>query len=363
MNNIICFSQEYYCASYNGLKLRSEPTLESEALGVVRFGEKVTFIEREWNEKQIKNRVGQWTLVEYNSLKGYVFSAYLSRVQISDPRTAKSVLDFIFKELDKFICNDVIYSGFQKEMDINAVPRLNDQKVFCDGSIYYQFYGNETELELLKTSSFLPNDLLNILNVYNSYTNERIEVKYETGYIGDRLIINKVEFFDDFGMECIIRNSTTELFIDYYGYPEYVNWMKILPVKNFLEFTQNTKGSDLILDFDDDGIKETCKFVKGQNGMLGISIQLSSLQNTRHLLSFVNDGNAGCVDFDWESITVRKLKLKNISFARDHQCKVELPTRLGEANLEVLHIYNPDWGLDSGYLYYFDGNTLNCCAY
>ncbi|MEM7182441.1 MAG: SH3 domain-containing protein [Spirochaetota bacterium] len=75
---------EYYITAKGGLRLREEPNLSSEKVGVIPEGFVVTIVEAKKEDITIGSTTGQWTKVEFQNLggrkfSGWVFGGFLSK--------------------------------------------------------------------------------------------------------------------------------------------------------------------------------------------------------------------------------------------------------------------------------------------
>lgn len=68
----------------NGLRIRLEPSLESEVIGNLWKGEKVEILDNA-NELTIDGINGKWVLVPFRHLSGWVFSGYLQNYSEEEP--------------------------------------------------------------------------------------------------------------------------------------------------------------------------------------------------------------------------------------------------------------------------------------
>jgi hypothetical protein len=74
-----------HVTSFNGMSIRSLPTLSSEKIGSVPYWDKVLLCDFHFPEPiydTINNISGIWEQVRYNGIEGWVFGAYLTKVEI-----------------------------------------------------------------------------------------------------------------------------------------------------------------------------------------------------------------------------------------------------------------------------------------
>lgn len=67
-----------YANSSEGLRIRSNPGLENERIGLLQFTEKVTLLEESEGCENIDGIDGQWFLISNGNIQGWVFGGYLS---------------------------------------------------------------------------------------------------------------------------------------------------------------------------------------------------------------------------------------------------------------------------------------------
>lgn len=75
---------QYAVVSPAGLKMRKQPNPKSEQVGMIPYGKKVKVVSRTRTAYASNGIVGNWILVEYNRVKGYVFDGFLSRLAAPD---------------------------------------------------------------------------------------------------------------------------------------------------------------------------------------------------------------------------------------------------------------------------------------
>ncbi len=66
----------------SGLKLRVEPTTQSEVLTIVPYGDKVTLITMTDTAQQIEWMNGHWAKVNYDGIEGYLFGGFISDLPV-----------------------------------------------------------------------------------------------------------------------------------------------------------------------------------------------------------------------------------------------------------------------------------------
>lgn len=154
------YAAEYTVISRSGIKLREKPDQASNAIKLIKYGDKVSTtddlyplsIRAQWDIKGIDGVYGYWAEVTHGSDKGYVFKGFL----VSDFGKAKPSADFLsrlpsldpqelLKELETFYaCNNFRgclwlkdktdlkdFKNFVgRDILILAVEYFNDQIVF-----------------------------------------------------------------------------------------------------------------------------------------------------------------------------------------------------------------------------------------
>ena len=73
----------YYAYAISGLKIREKPAQSSTELGKIKFGDTVHIIETDKTNPilTIDGLKGKYVLIDYNGIRGYTFSGYLSRLK------------------------------------------------------------------------------------------------------------------------------------------------------------------------------------------------------------------------------------------------------------------------------------------
>lgn len=94
IDSLLCFNEEIYTIiAPSGLSLRTAPSLDSDRILVIPFGEQVKTNGTEYdlfnsnNEDTIDGHIGYWFLVTYGRQEGYLFSAYLKYGHLLVPET------------------------------------------------------------------------------------------------------------------------------------------------------------------------------------------------------------------------------------------------------------------------------------
>lgn len=68
--------------AYSGLKLRTQPTLQSEVIKVIPYGDKVTLVEKTGEQQVIEWMSGEWVKVNHSESEGYIFEGFISKLPI-----------------------------------------------------------------------------------------------------------------------------------------------------------------------------------------------------------------------------------------------------------------------------------------
>jgi hypothetical protein len=78
----VSISKIRWVTSKSGLRMRKRPNLQALRLRLIKFKEKVVFIEEEETQKEIDGIKGKWTKINYNNLTGWVFGGFLSKKEV-----------------------------------------------------------------------------------------------------------------------------------------------------------------------------------------------------------------------------------------------------------------------------------------
>lgn len=68
--------------AYSGLKLRTQPTLNSEVVKVIPYGDKVTLIAKSGTHQVIEWMSGEWVKVTHGTDEGFIFEGFISELPI-----------------------------------------------------------------------------------------------------------------------------------------------------------------------------------------------------------------------------------------------------------------------------------------
>jgi len=69
-----------YSIAINGLRIRKGPTLKSQIITVIKYGDAI-HVTRITDLVKLKNIYGKWAKVEYNGKKGWLFDFYTSKIE------------------------------------------------------------------------------------------------------------------------------------------------------------------------------------------------------------------------------------------------------------------------------------------
>lgn len=181
-----------YVAAKSGLKIRKLPSIESEALGIVKFGQRINTISDAMGDfMKIENRLGQWVEIKYGKFEGFVFSGYLSKNQYEKTEFGEPYMlfsrihDLIEQNLDSLICE-----GEHLQKSRGKGSQSYYWKIYKDGTKITEICGYEWcdyEVESYKLNM---NDLLNYLeyivleNLEEFGLSRLPRIKVETDYSG-----------------------------------------------------------------------------------------------------------------------------------------------------------------------------------
>ena len=166
----------YYVASTDGLNVRGAAELMAEVLAKAPFAAEMTVLDSadfSTNWTVIAGRPGRWAEVDYDGVRGYVFSAFLCRVRFTDiveeaAFSDQYMLDYIGRFTDCFIADSVVFKSpnvASNEMIGSSISNLN---FYADGSQSFYHYGYEEEYLTLITQEIDGNDLVNFFQYLQS---------------------------------------------------------------------------------------------------------------------------------------------------------------------------------------------------
>lgn len=168
-------------AAKSGLHLRDSSTSTSSKIGIVPFGGKViahSLYEGGYDE--FDNRMGRWLKVKYKGLTGYVFSGFVTKLNVP-------VLDFTALEdgcyhlgwIEKLIrinVDSLVYKGDNtyKGFDQDGKDwRRSHWEIYSDETIISHLFSYESEELIIESSKIGMNDILNVVEYYSSKMKEK----------------------------------------------------------------------------------------------------------------------------------------------------------------------------------------------
>ena len=150
----------FYISAKNGLRLRTEPGMESKTITTISYDEQVTVIEKLNTPSVIDKKEGYWTKVKYSKHEGWVFGAYLRKDSESD--FLNFVADYLNKEhtiilsdnLKEYSENEKLYDDLQYKKFLNfhkAITNLSSSDI-----IIHDFSDNIYIIEAPTYDDLLP---------------------------------------------------------------------------------------------------------------------------------------------------------------------------------------------------------------
>ncbi|MDH5721679.1 MAG: SH3 domain-containing protein [Spirochaetia bacterium] len=125
------FSKKYIVLA-SKLIIREKPSRTSKAIGLIRKGRRVDLIEKTSKSDSIKGRNGYWfKIITMNSISGYVFSAYLKKLE---PVRSYNEKNSFHRDVDckhimnSYNCAKIIESKLLKKYK-NKVTRNDDKLI------------------------------------------------------------------------------------------------------------------------------------------------------------------------------------------------------------------------------------------
>ncbi len=154
----------------SGLTLRDSSTTQSSKIASIPFREKVLVVERTHNYKRIDSRTGYWVKVNYHDKEGYLFSGYLTDLEI--PILKEEEIDCFryqhFLQLILLNSDSLVYSGKREIKHFGKGGRIINFNVYRDGTIIRYENGYEYEDVIIESFNVRMNDIINLLEYYIS---------------------------------------------------------------------------------------------------------------------------------------------------------------------------------------------------
>lgn len=127
-------TETYYVLASSGLRMRNEPSLKSEKLDVVAYGEKVQIDLNDVSEQSVVSNglKGQMVKTYYKDQEGYMFKGYLSSIPV--PEEKQSIAEYAHQLNKKGF--SAKFDSVEEELgaeDILSIPALNLQEAFLIG--------------------------------------------------------------------------------------------------------------------------------------------------------------------------------------------------------------------------------------
>ncbi|HYG00802.1 MAG TPA: SH3 domain-containing protein [Chryseosolibacter sp.] len=149
---LICAAQyESMVVVKSGISIREEPTLNSNKVASVKFGEMVEVLNQNEQKDTVDGMNGNWVRIAYDQYVGYVFDAYLGRFAKHDKNFPENYpqffkLDAICGE-ERFFNNDFFWYGvFERGDEFKVLP------VHIEFSVHSKNWKDELYDQYLKVS-------------------------------------------------------------------------------------------------------------------------------------------------------------------------------------------------------------------
>lgn len=96
LQSLICSAQsESMVVVKSGVFIRDSTTINSNAVGSVKFGEMVAVLNEPSAKDVVNGMKGNWVKIKYNTYTGYVFDAYLGNFIKRDKNSLKIILSIL----------------------------------------------------------------------------------------------------------------------------------------------------------------------------------------------------------------------------------------------------------------------------
>jgi len=157
--------------SFNGLNLRFKPDVKTKILKILPYGSKVKVIEIA-HRSFYNLREGKWLKVKYQDEIGFIFSGYLTKLELPNYRIPNAecnpFLSFINWSESIVNSEQLILEKNLKDkgtIDDEKIPFYNNWKTFKDGTEISTQNGYEYTMFRIYTTKFNSNDIINYLSV------------------------------------------------------------------------------------------------------------------------------------------------------------------------------------------------------
>lgn len=269
---ICCQVGSFVYVTATQLNIRHDPSLDSQVIGKLKLGDLVTIVSETNEHVTIDGIQGTWKEIEFNNVKGYVFSGYLSGSAVS------------FNDIDTFdIVFDMLY-------ELNYNPTLNWYGIYSTPKgdkiemVAPKPYINDKFIDL-KAISFLQDTIKNYKFFIGTKEELAIGVVGVTTYYKDKWLIGKQSIDlilysneQNFLTGHKLVSSLVQLCDGIYGDKSFENY-----VLRYFNFEQVQHGESVIIyepktnylnqiptlawygDLDNDGLPEFLFFINGDN--------------------------------------------------------------------------------------------------
>ena len=143
-----------YAIAKSGLNIRNKPALEGSKVGRIPFGERLELLETVLEAKeQFEGIFGYWVKVQFDSISGYVFDGFLSRIPVLEPLEDKDKYGCLTVNLKKYIISNYNTVDSSEYSNYRDGESTHSMKIFNlnNGHKYIDHFGWEswtTELQL-----------------------------------------------------------------------------------------------------------------------------------------------------------------------------------------------------------------------
>ena len=164
----------------SGLNLRKLPNKESEIITKINFGNKLQIAELTINNETIEGRNGNWIKVKYEDKEGYLFSGYLTKLQVNKIDISKFVCYEHYGFLswiESIIKEEELINSRERRFGYNNIDYKSGETItwefYSKGTVVTTNFGYENYLYTVETFEITLNDCLNYLDYYLYITNSK----------------------------------------------------------------------------------------------------------------------------------------------------------------------------------------------
>jgi hypothetical protein len=212
----------FFVQALNGLKLRHEPTFNSQVITVLDYGEVVTYLgdTPESTPFKVGYATGKWVHVDVNGLEGYVFDGFISRLPLPEVLPHTDYLTSVLEQYAHTNFNLITADTIERSSEMDERFHVKYKFDFEGGvRLHYDAYWQSELMKLefpdirIMDAYHLVNALLTVSDLKSIYGENLIFKINDEGQIyeiSDRLRENII-------IKSHLNNTVTIEFITYVG--------------------------------------------------------------------------------------------------------------------------------------------------